>query len=85
MYRVHPWKGVEPIYKTKSEHAKDFAERMKKVRDEASASLSKAKEAMAKRDNLRRRETPKFQIRDMVYVEAKDIKQNRPSKKLSDL
>ena len=40
---------------------------------------------MTRRYNLRRREAPKFQIGDMVYVEAKDIKQNRPSKKLSDL
>jgi hypothetical protein len=52
MYGQHPWKGVEPIYKMKSEHARDFAERMKKVRDEASASLSNAKEAMIKRYNL---------------------------------
>jgi hypothetical protein len=84
MYGQHPWKGVEPIYKTKSEHAKNFASRMQKVRDEAAASLSKAQETMTKRYNLRRRTEPKFKVGDKVYVEATDIKQNRPSKKLSD-
>jgi hypothetical protein len=76
MYGQHPWKGVEPIYKAKSEHVKDFAERMKRVRDEASASLSKAKEAMTKRYNLQRRQEPKFKVGDKVYIEATDIKQN---------
>jgi hypothetical protein len=42
----YPWKGSEPIYNSKSELAKEFVDRIKKVCDNAAAALEKAKEKM---------------------------------------
>ena len=83
-YGQHPWKGTEPIYKMKSESAKEFADRIKQVRDYAAAALEKAKAKIMQRYNLQRREAPKFEVEMKVYIKAENIKQAWPSKKLSD-
>jgi hypothetical protein len=84
MHGRHPWKGSEPIYRSKLESAKEFVDRIKKVQDNAKAALEKAKKAMTKRYNLRRRKAPTFEVGMKVYVKVENIKQARPSKKLSD-
>src|ERR1700753_2167127 len=40
----HPWKGVEGRYESKVEAAEEFAETMKRVRDDATAAIKKAQE-----------------------------------------
>jgi hypothetical protein len=37
----HPWKGIENAVESRNEAANDFAEKMKKIHDEAAAALEK--------------------------------------------
>ena len=45
-YGYHPRMGIEPRRAGKSEPAKEFAERMKKIHEEAQAALSKSRDDM---------------------------------------
>jgi hypothetical protein len=81
----HPWKGIEGRMESKSESAKEFADRMKKVRDEATAALEKAQKRMKKYYDAKRKPAPEFKIGDKVWLEATNIPQDRPTEKFSDL
>jgi hypothetical protein len=80
----HPWKGVETSYQSKNDTAQEFSDKMKKIREEATVALEKAQKTMTNYYNKRHRSSHDFKIGDKVYVEATNIKQDRPSKKLSD-
>jgi hypothetical protein len=80
----HPWKGVETSYQSKNDMAQEFSDKMKKIREEATVALEKAQKTMTNYYNKRRRSSHDFKIGDKVYVEATNIKQDCPSKKLSD-
>ena len=80
----HLWKGVEATVGSNNESAEEFASRMKKVRDEATAALEKAQKNMKKYYDKHHKPAPEIKIGDKVYLESKDISVDRPSKKLSD-
>jgi hypothetical protein len=71
------------VHNTRVESANEFANRMKLATEEAKAALSKAKDDMARYYNQRRLPTPTYAARDKVYLDASDIRTNRPSQKLS--
>ena len=81
----HPWKGIENRVETRNEDAGDFANKMKKIRDEAAAALEKTQKTMKKYYDAKRRDAPVFKVGDKVWVEGKDIKTDRPTKKFDDL
>jgi hypothetical protein len=80
----HPWKGIENAVESRNEAANDFAEKMKKIRDEAAAALEKTQKTMKKHYDAHRREAPVFKVGDKVWLEAKDITTDRPTKKFDD-
>ena len=83
-YGQHPRLGVEPLKRTKVESVEDFLERMKANQEEAKAALHQAAEDMARFYDLHKGEAPDYQIGDLVWLDGKDIKTDRPSKKLED-
>jgi hypothetical protein len=79
----HPRMGFEPQQPSHVESANKFANRMKLATEEAKAALSKAKDDMAWYYNQRRLPVPTYAAGDKVYLDASDIRMNRPSQKLS--
>jgi hypothetical protein len=80
----HPRMGFEPIRKSKVEAAEDFTKQMKGIHEEAKSALTKAADEMKRFADHRRSKAPKYKVGDLVWLDANDIKQNRPSRKLSD-
>jgi hypothetical protein len=81
----HPRMGFEPQLTSEVESAMEFRDHMKNTLEEATAALTKAKEDYALYYNRRRTPAPEFKRGDHVYVDAEDIKTNRPSKKFDSL
>jgi hypothetical protein len=57
---------------------------MKATQEEAKSALKQAAEDMARFYDLHRGEAPDYQVGDLVWLDGKDIKTDRPSKKLED-
>ena len=76
--------GIEPRRAGKSEPAKEFAEQMKEIHEEAGAALSKARNNMMRYADQYRGSTPKYKVGNKVWLSTKDIKINRPSCKLAE-
>jgi hypothetical protein len=76
--------GFELRREPKVEAADDFAKRMKKVHEETASALERAANEMKKYADRNKTDAPEYKEGDLVWLEASDIKQNRPSKKLSD-
>ena len=83
-YGRHPRMGIEPRRAGKSELAKEFAERMKEIHEEAGAALSKARDDMTRYADQHRGSAPEYKVGDKVWLSTKDIKINRPSRKLAE-
>ncbi|KAJ7859067.1 hypothetical protein B0H14DRAFT_3446908 [Mycena olivaceomarginata] len=58
----HPWKGIENAVESRNEAANNFFEKMKKVRDEATAALEKTQKTMKKYYDEKRRDVPVFKV-----------------------
>src|SRR6266478_3685184 len=80
----HPRMGFEPIRRSKVEAAEKFAERMKEIHKETASTLRKAADDMKRYADQQQGNAPKFKEGDLVWLDASDIKQNRPARKLSD-
>ena len=84
-YGRHPWTGTDIVrHEYKSESAKQFAKRMKKVQEEAAIALKMANEKTKERWDKEARKPLEYSPGDMVYIEATHIKSTRPSRKLDD-
>ena len=71
--------------KEKVEKATEFAERMKKVQEEAKAALRKMQEEMKWQVDRERKEVEEWKKRDKVMLSMKDLAfKERPVKKLVD-
>src|SRR5215813_3784681 len=57
---------------------------MKANQEEAKLALHQAAEDMARFYNLHRGEAPEYKVEDLVWLDGKDLKTDRPSKKLED-
>jgi hypothetical protein len=80
----HPRMGTEPLRISKVESADNFVKRMQSARQEAEAALQRAADDMARFYNQNRGEAVSYQVGDMVWLDGRDIKTDRPSKKLDD-
>jgi len=66
--------GFEMRKQGKSEGAKEFAERIKGIQEEAQAALKKAQEEMRKQADRKRREAKEYRVGDLVLLSTKDLK-----------
>jgi hypothetical protein len=80
----HPWKGVEGRLESRNDTALEFAENMKKVREDAISAMKKAKERMKKYYDKKHSVAMDFRIGQKVWLEATNVAQDRPSEKMSD-
>ena len=83
-YGYNPRMGFEPRREGKVEAAEDFAERMKRVHEEAHAALTKARDEMKRYADQIRGEAPAYKVGDKVWLESEDLQINRPSRKLAE-
>src|SRR6266436_751726 len=83
-YGYHPRMGIEPRRAGKSKPAKEFAERMKKIHEEAQAALSKARDDMQRYADFNRGETPEYKVGDKVWLSTKNLNIDRPTRKLAE-
>jgi len=79
----HPRMGFEPQQPSQLESVNKFTDQMKLVLEEAKATLTKAKDDMARYYNQRCLPAPTYKSGDMVYLNASDISTTRPLRKLS--
>jgi len=63
---MNPRIGIEPQKAGKSEPAKEFAERMKLIYEEAQAALSKACDDMTCYTDFHRGQAPEYKVGDKV-------------------
>ena len=80
----HPRLGIEPVRETKMEAVEDFLDRLASSRKEAEAALQQAADDMARFYDQSRSAGTLFKAGDMVWLDGKDLKTDRPSKKLED-
>jgi len=66
--------GFEGRRREKYEAAGKFAERIKKIQEEAKAVLGKVQEEMKKFANRRRRKKKEYRVGDLVLLSTKDLK-----------
>jgi hypothetical protein len=80
----HPRMGIEPGFETKREAVEEFTSRIKKTTEEAQSALRQAAEDMARFHNAHRGKKTTFKVGEKVWLDSRNIKTNRPSKKLDD-
>jgi len=80
----HPRLGTEPIRETKVEAVATFLNKMSNARKEAAAALQQASDDMKRFYDHSRSSNITFNIGDMVWLDGKDLRTDRPSKKLED-
>ena len=84
-YRKELRMGGDIRKKGKVESATEFAERMKKVHEEAEVALRKTQEEMKRYMDRGRKEVEKWKKKDRVLLSTKDLVfKERPSKKLTE-
>ena len=83
-YGRHPRLGVEPLKDVERTSVEDFVKKMQASRQEAEAALHQAAEDMARYYDQQRGVALTYKVGDQVWLDAKDIKTDRPSRKLSD-
>ena len=67
-----------------NETAAKFAERMAEIREEAASALIRAAELMKRYYNKKRQPDPGYKAGDLVLLDGRDLKIDRPAVKLSD-
>jgi hypothetical protein len=80
----HPRIGTEPHRTTQIEAAEQFVDRIEKIREEAQSALKQAAEDMARFHNRHRGKQMSLKVGDKVWLESRNIKTKRPTKKLDD-
>ena len=83
-YGQHPWTGLDVRKEVHNESAQQFADRMKKVHEDAAAALRMAAERMKRQFDRHARASHEYQPGDKVYLSSENIRTPRPSKKLDD-
>jgi hypothetical protein len=83
-YGQHPWKGTDTRREVRNESATQFADRMKKVREDAQAALRQSAERMKTAYDKHARPSIAYSKGEKVYLESTNLKTDRPSKKLDD-
>ncbi|CDO75221.1 hypothetical protein BN946_scf184895.g1 [Trametes cinnabarina] len=84
MHGRQPYTGVESTEPVKTESVEQFVEHMKEIQEEASAAIAIAQDAMKRQYDRRRGPARDYQPGDWVYLEAHNIRTERPVKKMED-
>lgn len=79
-----PRLGIEPRRTPRVQAASDFAEQMLQATNKARAALKLAADDMARFYDVHRAAAPEYKIGNKVWLDAKDIRTSRPSKKLDN-
>jgi hypothetical protein len=82
-YGRHPWKGEIQTSKGTNPTAEDFVHALEIAREEAAAAMAQAAEKAKSHYDLRRRSARAYKPNDLIWLEATNLKEVRPSKKLS--
>src|SRR5437016_13936235 len=76
--------GFEPDQpRSQLESVNEFTSRMKRTLEEAKAAWATSQDDMTRYYNQKRTKAPEYKPGDKVYLDASDIRTDRPSKKLS--
>jgi len=70
----NPRIGFKMRKQGKSEGAKEFAGRMKRIQEEAQAALKKAQEEIKKQADRKRGEAEEYRVGDLVLLSTKDLR-----------
>lgn len=76
--------GVEPRLTSKVEAVDEFTGRIQKATEEARFALRQAAEDMARFHDAHRGKKTVFEVGDKVWLDLRNIKTTRPTKKLDD-
>lgn len=76
--------GTEPFRDSKMEAVDTFVKGMEEARKEAESALKKAADDMARFYDRHRGEAVTYKVGDMVWLDGKDLKTDRPHKKFED-
>ena len=80
----HPRMGVEPRLTSRVEATDEFTTRIHKATEEAKAALRQAAEDMARFHDAHRGRQAILKVGDKVWLDSRNIKTTRPTKKLDD-
>lgn len=69
---------------SKNQTTQEFADEMKKVKEEVGAALKKAAEDMKKYYDRKRTETVEYKPGDMMWLEGTNLSTDRLAKKMGD-
>ena len=83
-YRMNPRMGIEPQRAGKSEPAKEFAEQIKLIHEEAQVALSKARDDMTHYADFHRGQAPEYKVGNKVWLSIKNLNVDWPSRKLTE-
>src|SRR6266568_5524221 len=82
-YGHHPWKGELKGDTQRTAATVDFISQMMKAWEQATAAMEHQTELMKCHYDMKHRPRQKYQRGNLVWLEAMNLKENRPSKKLS--
>jgi transposase InsO family protein len=82
-YGRHPWKGEIQTSKGTNPTAEDFVHALEIAREEAAVAMAQAAEKAKSHYDLRRRSARAYKPNDLIWLEVTNLKEVRPSKKLS--
>jgi len=77
--------GFEMKKQEKSEGAREFTERMKRIQEEAQAALKRAQEEIKKQADRKRGETEEYRVGDLVMLSTKDLKWQMEGRRIEKL
>jgi len=84
VYGRHPWKGIDTGNMSISPQALDLYTRMKEIHSEAITANKMAKETMKRFYDRTKGKSIDYHIREKVWLEGKNLKPLRPTKKFAD-
>jgi len=80
-YRRYPWKENLTV-KTEILSLEELLKKIEITREEARTAMEKTKNIIKRQYDKRRQQVQDLKVREQVWLEAKNIQTNRPSKKL---
>ena len=80
----HPYKGTAAKVESNNPTALEFANKMKQIRDEVGSALKLAAEDMKRHYDKKRQIGIEYKPGDLVWLEATNLKTERPMKKLDN-
>ena len=73
LYRYHPHMGTTLRREVRNELAVQFATRMKRIKEEAEASLKMVAQKMKEQYDRSKKDAPEFKIGEMVLLNMKNL------------